>query len=75
MASRKFPKGSDEWQMFTAFWKLCQKYWEPEDDDKYWQDLIQDVNDFSAKYNNLFAKNVALAFIDTLEEWIKKDKK
>ena len=31
MASTIFPKGSDEWMMFQDFYKICQRYWLPED--------------------------------------------
>jgi hypothetical protein len=46
MASVKFDKGSEKWMMFMDFWKLCQKHWEPEDNDEYWDNLINDCDDF-----------------------------
>lgn len=78
MASVKFEKGSEEWQMFTDFWTLCQKYWEIEDSDEYWEKVIEATGEFHKKYkanNDLFAKKIALAFIDTIEEKSKQKQK
>ena len=63
MASKKFSKGSEEWLMFTDYWTLCQKLWIVEDDDNYWNDLIDSVNEFYEKYKSIpLAKELALAF-------------
>ena len=35
MASVKFSKGSEEWQMFIDYWNLCQKHWQVESTDEY----------------------------------------
>lgn len=67
MAAVKFGKGSEEWMMFTDFWQLCQKYWEIEtDNDKYWEDLVEEVISFPQKHgNDKFAIALALAFVNT----------
>lgn len=69
MASVKFQKGSDEWYMFMAFWQLCQKHWNVENTDNYWQSVIDDCGKF---YNNFkdvgFAKEMTFAFIEYLEK-------
>jgi hypothetical protein len=41
MAAKKFLKGSEEWMMFMDFWKLCQDFWEPEDNQDYWQNSAE----------------------------------
>lgn len=77
MASKRFEKGSEEWLMFREFWGICQKFWEPEDNDEYWEQAIDATNDFYKKYkenNEIFAKKIILAFIDTLEEKSKQNK-
>lgn len=70
MSQVKFNKGSEEWMMFTDFWQLCQKHWEVELTDKYWQDLIRkDATDFEIKYKSIpLARNMIKAFLDTQEE-------
>lgn len=71
MASKRFEKGSEEWQVFTEFWKICQQFWEPEDNDEYWEQVIDSTNEFYKKYkenNEIFAKEIALALVDTLDK-------
>lgn len=64
---KKFAKGSSEWMMFMDFWTLCQKYWEPEESDSYWEDLIEATDDFYKKYNTDFAKSLALSLVNEAE--------
>lgn len=56
--------------MFTDFWQLCQKYWEVELTDEYWERLIRkDATDFERKYKSIpLARNMIKAFLDTQEE-------
>lgn len=78
MASKRFEKGSEEWQMFTEFWKICQRFWAPEENDEYWEQVIDATNEFHKKYkanNDVFARKIALAFIDTIEEKSKQAQK
>lgn len=72
MAAVKFQKGSEEWQMFMDFWKLCQDYWQVEATDDYWSDILRDSSAFSQKYENEFAKRIAIAFIETQDTEYKK---
>ena len=75
MASVKFDKGSEEWLMFMDYWNLCQKYWQVEKNDDYWDKAIADTNAFCEKYKVLsLAKKLALAFIEDLDENYKKSK-
>ena len=70
MSAVKFNKGSEEWMMFTDFWQLCQKHWEVELTDEYWEQLIRkDATDFEIKYKSIpLARNMIKAFLDTQEE-------
>ena len=52
MGSVTFGKTSSEWQMFRDFWNLCQKYWAPEKNDEYWEELINSGDAFCKKYGN-----------------------
>lgn len=76
MAGVKFSKGSEEWQMFMDYWALCQKYWEPEDEDAYWTSLAKETNDFYKKHGTDFAKALGLALLNEAEgRWKTKSKK
>lgn len=78
MASKRFEKGSEEWQMFTDFWKICQQFWEPEDKDDYWDKVVDATGEFYRKYkvnNDIFARKIALAFVDIIEEKAKQERK
>ena len=69
MAEVKFNKGSEEWLMFMDFWQLCQKYWQVETNDKYWENLINSANDFCVKYKEIsLSRKLALALIEAMEE-------
>lgn len=68
MAEVKFGKGSEEWMMFTEFWQLCQKYWNPEKNDSYWDGLVTDVDAFYKKFSKIeLSKELALSFIRSQE--------
>lgn len=70
---RKFEKGTKEYQMFLDFWNLCQKHWEPERSDEYWNLLIADVDDFVKRHKTcLMASYLGLALINTQEERTKE---
>lgn len=76
MAAKKFEKNTKEWGIFTDFWKLCQQYWEPEEGDDYWQNLINSVNDFTKKYEDEpFARVIALAYAEYLDKKFKERNK
>ena len=69
MAEVKFDKGSEEWQMFVEYWQMCQKFWEPEVTEEYWQQLVKAMNDFYEKFKNIpLARKLAVAFGDTQDE-------
>ena len=73
MAVKKFLKGSEEWMMFMDFWKLCQDFWEPEDNEDYWKNSSESIMSFARKYESMiFARIIALAFMDYLENKAKQ---
>lgn len=73
MAEKKFSKGSEEWQMFQDYWKLCQKLWILEESDEYWEQVIKLSQEFHEKYNTVFSKHAAIALINSLDEKYKKE--
>ncbi len=76
MASVRFEKGSHEWCMFQDLWKLCQKFWIPENDDKYWENVVAETDGFYKKYKDIaLAKDMAVALVSYLEGKAKGDGK
>lgn len=75
MASVKFEKGSREWYMFQDYWKLCQKFWIPENNDKYWDDMVKESREFMKKYEDVkLSRMLSPAFIEYLEEISRNEK-
>lgn len=69
MASTKFEKNSFYWRLFAEYYTLCQDYWQLEDTDKWWEEVIDKCKEFSMKYDNdPFARGLADALIRKLEE-------
>lgn len=59
-------RGTEEFELFGEYFKLCKKYWDVKDTDEYWKELVQAVKDFPKKYNNDdFAVALAIAFVNT----------
>lgn len=73
MAEQKFTKGSEEWVMFNDFWKMCQSFWMPEENDTYWQKLHDAAQEFGK--HSRFARFLALGFISEMEQKLKDSKK
>lgn len=75
MAGKRFPKGSEEFVMFMDYWALCQKFWEPEDKDEYWEGVIEETDAFCKKYGNTtFPRGLAMALINYLEKELRNRK-
>lgn len=73
MAEMKIGKGMTEWQMFTDFWKLSQKYWVVEDENgAYWDGLVREAGEFARKYGTDFAGRLALALVDSRDSEYRK---
>ena len=69
MASVKFEKCSLEWNMFKDYWNLCQKFWIPEDNDEYWEDVVRETDEFYKKYKDvMLTKGITLELLTCLEK-------
>lgn len=76
MASRKFEKGSPEWNLFQEFWVLTQKFYAPEEGDEYWAALIEAVDVFYEKHKSVsLSKKLLFALVDDLEERMRFERK
>lgn len=68
---KQLTKADAEFQMFTDYYKIYQDFYEPEDNDEYWQNLAYAVGQFHKKYNTKFAMDLALAYLNSREELYK----
>lgn len=67
MSAVKFSKGSDMFCMFGDFYKLCQSFWEPENNDEYFERFVQAQSEFTQKYKqSSFARALSLALADEI---------
>lgn len=68
MAEMRFPKGSEEWQMFMDYWALCQRYWIPEKSDEWWEVALHDLDVFAKKYGStVFVRGLCMALVNDLQ--------
>lgn len=63
MAEKKFPKGSEEWEMFVDFWRVVQEYWIIENNDEYWKNLIGEIGKFSKAHKTRFANRLITTYV------------
>lgn len=66
MAKQRFEKGSEEWQMFTDYWNLCQEVWQTEDSEEYWHEAYEKCKEFGEKYKGVFgdfARKLSLSLL------------
>ena len=66
MGSVKFGKDSEMYLMFGDYYRLIQTIWEVETNDKYWQNVIQDMRIFKEKYKNEYAVDLVVALSNEL---------
>lgn len=71
-AEQRFVKGTEEYVMFNDFWKLCQRFWIPEDTDEWREELRKELDKFS-KYG-FFAEKLIVAFLFVVERKYKEEK-
>lgn len=68
MGEVRFLKGTEEWSMFMEFWNLCQKYWIPEKNDKWWEEALCEIDAFQKRNGStVFARGLCMALINHLE--------
>lgn len=64
---KQLTKADAEFQMFSDYYKIYQDFYEPEDNDNYWQELIRAVDEFYKKYKTKLAKDLAIAYMNSRE--------
>lgn len=72
---KQLVKTDAEWNMFADYYKIYQEFYEPEDNDKYWEMLIAEASIFCKEYNTRYARDIMNAYIDSRERIYKNLKK
>ena len=73
MAQVRFEKQSEEWLMFREYFEIVQRFYLPEESDKYWEELHDALTTFGNEYGR-FAKKLALAYMNEMESKLKDGK-
>lgn len=69
MSSKRIMQGSEEFMMFKEFWRIYQEYYEPEDNEGYWDKLVNDVSRFYTDFADIpVSYRIAGLLIDYFEE-------
>lgn len=68
---KQLTKADADFQMFSDYYKIYQDFYVPEDNDSYWQGLARAVDEFYEKYKTKLAKDLAIAYLDSREEFYK----
>lgn len=75
MAEFKFIEGTRERAMFVTFQKIVQRFYVPEEQDFYWDELHKVLIDFEHTYTDiLLAKYLAVAMYKAMDEVFNKTK-
>ena len=75
MGEVTFNKNSKEWGMFVDYWQFVQKYYIPEPQDKWWEELISEADKLARKYGNTqYIRDLVLAHIHDVERRYKSGK-
>ena len=62
-------------QFFTELWNLYKKYYIPEDNDDYWDSMINEFTELRVKYEKVsISYKMILLIIDDLEMRYKENK-
>lgn len=73
MARKNIQRGSEEFEMFTDFWNLYKDHAIVEDNDTYFNLVIDAADQFYKKYNTEFSKELAVAFLNEIERKYKHE--
>ena len=68
-------RGTEEFELFGDYFKICKKYWQVESTDEYWENLIDDCNEFCEKYKDYkLAREIAFGFCNAQEKNLKESR-
>lgn len=76
MASKKFEKGSEEWQFFNDYYSFRQKFYEADNEDTFFEELTAQANKLYEKYKKTeiaeYAKRLIMAHLDDVDRRCRK---
>jgi len=72
---KEIKKDSEEWKVFREIWQMYQDFAIPEEDDKYWEELVKEVNRMEKTHETPVAKWLAYGVAKALNEIAKGEKK
>lgn len=61
------------YNILTDYWRLFKKYSNLVNDEAYWEELVNQVEEFRRKYPGEFPKELAYALVHELERRSRKD--
>ena len=78
MASKKFEKGSEEWQFFNDYYKFRQQYYEADNGEKGFEEMVRVGEEIIEKYHNTeiakFVQSLVFSHFEDVEmRWKKKN--
>ena len=78
MASKKFEKGSEEWQFFNDYYKFRQQYYEADNGEQWFEEMVHVGEEIIEKYHNTeiakFVQSLVFSHFEDVEmRWKKKN--
>lgn len=67
MAKKNIQSGTEEFELFRDFWNLYKENAIVENNDAYFEKVIQDTEKFYQKYKTPFAKELGIAVVNEME--------
>lgn len=69
MASQRFEKGTEEYELFKDFYNYIQKYWFPEGqhNDAWWEEVLNEGNKLCEKHKTRWARMLVSTFMKRLD--------
>lgn len=68
---KEFNKDSIEWQFQFDFWRFRQAFYEPEENEQYWEYVMEGANALCKKYASTpiaeYVKDVTMACLKDIE--------
>lgn len=77
MADKKIETGSEEWQFFNDYYKFRQQYYEADNGEEWFEEMVHAGEKIIGKYHSTdfakFAQNLVLSHFEDVEtRWKKK---
>ena len=54
-------------EFMNEFWEYMKKYYDPVDDESFWEALVKEGEALGNKYGNYFAKGMIMVCVDDIE--------